>query len=726
MPTHTPKPETDNASLASDVGEAAVYAGRICDLALNRIGKLPRAKAWFEAICEWADEAGIPTPPAPETEIDPDEFPGRRRRRRSWTGVVPPRSAWQALAKALREAAANEIPDPPSLPSLVQAIGLDRVETGILRAVIAYARNGVFENLVDAISTNVLKSRPHFQADPGIIGILVGEPAQEVAQRLSRTGRLSASGVMRIDETGRIAILSRIVRLMRSPETDAVTALFGKPMAASLGLEDFAHLNADVAKVRAILGGALEAKDGVSILFHGVSGAGKTSLAAALGRSLGVPVYAVGVSDDANGEPDSADRLGDLTLARRLLAGRRALILFDEMEDLYGGGSSGGLAHDPFEGLFRSRPSARSRAFVHALLEARTDTPPIVFTANDPTLGGVPFLRRMTAIVEFKVAPLAVRRKLVGHAADAEGLRLPDADLESLARLPAGPAVARSALHAARLAGGDIKVARWAASGVARAMGGGKLVADEPGSGFDPSLVSADVDLAKLAARLAAPGAPRDISLLLSGPPGCGKSAFARHLADVMGLPVLEKRASDLLSKFVGETEAQIAKAFAEASAAEAFLIFDEADSLLAARSGAERSFEVTQVNEMLTWMERHRLPFCATTNLLERIDPAAMRRFLVKARFGWLDRAQCDRAFVERFGMAAPPGLAALDALTPADFALVARRAALEGFAGDPEVLLAALASEQAAKPGQSGRQPIGFVAPAPMAGLAVIDRAA
>ncbi len=54
----------------------------------------------------------------------------------------------------------------------------------------------------------------------------------------------------------------------------------------------------------------------------------------------------------------------------------------------------------------------------------------------------------------------------------------------------------------------------------------------------------------------------------------------------------------------------------------------------------------VSQVNEMLTWMEGHSLPFACTTNLAERLDRASLRRFLVKLRFGWLDAGQARRAF--------------------------------------------------------------------------------
>ena len=175
-----------------------------------------------------------------------------------------------------------------------------------------------------------------------------------------------------------------------------------------------------------------------------------------------------------------------------------------------------------------------------------------------------------------------------------------------------------------------------------------------------------------------------------------------------MGLEVLQKRASDLLAPFVGETEANIAAAFAEARASGAFLIFDEADSLLGDRSGAVRSWEISQVNEMLTWMEQHPLPFACTTNLPDQLDPASLRRFLVKLRFSWLTTAQARSAFRQFFGVVPPPELDALRTLTPADFALVRRRLSLTGQECDQEVLLRLLAAESEGR--RDARPPIGF----------------
>ena len=150
---------------------------------------------------------------------------------------------------------------------------------------------------------------------------------------------------------------------------------------------------------------------------------------------------------------------------------------------------------------------------------------------------------------------------------------------------------------------------------------------------FDPTLSSADVDLAQLADQVARSPA-RAPSFCLSGPPGAGKSAYARHLAERLDLDVLEKRFSDLSSMWLGESEKTIAAAFEEAADLRAFLIIDEADSLLRDRLAAQHSWEITQVNEMLTQMERHPYPYACTTNAPELLDAAAARRFLFKVRF--------------------------------------------------------------------------------------------
>jgi hypothetical protein len=107
------------------------------------------------------------------------------------------------------------------------------------------------------------------------------------------------------------------------------------------------------------------------------------------------------------------------------------------------------------------------------------------------------------------------------------------------------------------------------------------------------------------------------------------------------------KQASDLMSKYVGETEQNMAAMFREAEAEKAVLLLDEADSFLQDRRGAQRTYEVTEVNEMLQGMERFNGIFVCTTNLLDRLDQAALRRFTFKIKFKPLTAAQRETMFV-------------------------------------------------------------------------------
>ena len=127
---------------------------------------------------------------------------------------------------------------------------------------------------------------------------------------------------------------------------------------------------------------------------------------------------------------------------------------------------------------------------------------------------------------------------------------------------------------------------------------------------YDPALVRADINLEALAEQMVALGTRR-FSLCLCGPPGTGKTAFVRYIAEQMGIDILPRRASDLLNKYVGESEQNIASAFAEALQTSAFLVFDEVDSLLMDRQSAQRSWEVSMVNELLSQMGTTSPPIC-------------------------------------------------------------------------------------------------------------------
>ncbi|MFP5440326.1 MAG: ATP-binding protein, partial [Gammaproteobacteria bacterium] len=223
----------------------------------------------------------------------------------------------------------------------------------------------------------------------------------------------------------------------------------------------------------------------------------------------------------------------------------------------------------------------------------------------------------------------------------------------------------------------------------------------------DQSLVNCAQPVAELTSAMLR-ARDRNFSLCLYGPPGTGKSAYARYLAASLGMEVLVRRASDLLGMFVGQSEHNIAAMFAEAVDRKAFLIVDEADSLLRERGAANHSWEVTQVNEMLTWMEQHPLPYAFTTNLMDGLDRAAMRRFTFKARFDYLLPGQTIHAF-RHFLHAEPPAeITRLDRLTPGDFRVVKARAEILEIS-DPQRLLNMLREEVALKRDGAARA-IGF----------------
>ena len=185
------------------------------------------------------------------------------------------------------------------------------------------------------------------------------------------------------------------------------------------------------------------------------------------------------------------------------------------------------------------------------------------------------------------------------------------------------------------------------------------------------------------------------MGILLDGPSGSGKSEYAKQLAKRMGLDPLPKRASELMSKWVGKTEQKIAGVFAEARATGSFLIIDEADTFLADRRDAVRSWETSRVNEMLSQLEDHDLPYAFTTNLADRLDPAVARRFLFRATFRFLDEARVVRAWTFFFGGECPARVRTLTRLVPADFALVHERGEKLGFLDDPEQIASELVAQ-------------------------------
>ena len=153
---------------------------------------------------------------------------------------------------------------------------------------------------------------------------------------------------------------------------------------------------------------------------------------------------------------------------------------------------------------------------------------------------------------------------------------------------------------------------------------------------YDYNMVNCNQNLNELTKKLKK-SKIKQYGLLLWGVSGSGKTYYARWLAQELKMPVIKKRASDLIDKWVGQTEQNIRNAFKEAKDNKAILVFDEADSFLYDRTDSNQDHQASKVNEVLVCMEDHPYPFIMTTNLKKKIDKAAIRRFLFKIKFEYM-----------------------------------------------------------------------------------------
>lgn len=568
---------------------------------------------------------------------------------------------------------------------LAETLGLDLVEQAILDVVARCVLHTSWDMLLSA-----LPGRGHHPS-PLRIAYLTGLRPSEIEDRLSAGARLWRCGLIDNDGDGELSgnrLLHRIARSSSSPARLARQLMPAAPH-SSLGWSDFDHIGP-----QRTIAEALVANDHpAAILLYGPPGTGKTEFARLVADRAGKSAIFAGLDDDNGAEPDRRERLAHLAVLRALTAkDAKRIVVMDEADDVLQLGE-------------REDRGRRSKQFLNRMIEERER--PTIWIVNNVHRLEESLIRRMSLAIEFPVPPRSVRCKVVERHARAARLKLLKPDVERIASLPAAPAVIGTALSCAKAAGGGGGAALAIGEGLVAAISGEVPSSEVLPPCYDPALALADADLDALAARLERSADPR-WSLLLSGPSGTGKSAYARHLAERLGMDLVVKRGSDLLSPFLGKTEANIAEAFREAARGRCLLLIDEADDFLADRREAQRSWERTMVNQMLRQMEALEAPLVATTNAPDLLDPATQRRFTLRVAFRVLDEVRAAAQFRRWFGTQLPREMR-LNAATPGDFALVARRAQLLG-KDDPR-LLARWLNDEAEARGRMSRA-IGFAA--------------
>jgi transitional endoplasmic reticulum ATPase len=547
---------------------------------------------------------------------------------------------------------------------------------------------------------------------------ILGLPIEQIRRAVSPRGTLRRSGLITVSCGGHpgsnLQLQRGGLRCLVTTRLKSVDHLFSGILCAAsaptLTARDFSYVNPDIGFLSEMIKEAVTSgRRGVNVLFYGPPGTGKTELTRVIAQQAAVPLYDVSCVDEEERPLDSRSRLSSASTAQYLLKGRKALLVFDEVDAIFNDGSA-----------FFGKPTTaeQSKAWVNELLDH--GQVPMFWVANSVWNMDPAFVRRFDIVIEMKAPPLPQRTALLteqcGTMLDADQVR-------RIARVEAiTPALVTRAVSVML----RTSVAREAQAATLETLLDGTLTAQRhktirqrnhavPATGYDPDMCNANVDLRALAAGIVSSATGR---ICLYGPSGTGKTAFGYWLADQLGKPLMLKRVSDIQSPMLGVMERNLADVFEQASRDGALLQIDEVDSFLRDRREARQSWEVSQVNEFLTQLESYGGVFIASTNLMGGLDPAALRRFDYKVSIGYLlphQRETMLKILLDQFHLAGDPSPPALErlhrlhTLTPGDFAVLHRQQRITPFAC-ADAVIQALGIEVAGKePLQPHR--IGFV---------------
>ncbi|MBL1260450.1 MAG: AAA family ATPase [Thiotrichaceae bacterium] len=637
---------------------------------------------------------------------------------------VDKKTIFSNLSNTLK-ALENETPMAPqdifsvNIKILQKSLSLTPCEIDILRFVIVSGSSSGFNMVIETLGEMSNEQIRH------ALSIILNVPRSEIENAMRTNGALISAGLLRFNTSGHYmhslqqcfdiphSIKYALTQEQNNPE--AILQCFFKIADQShLSIADFPHLKADIT----LLAGYLQSAEkkhipGINVLIYGEPGTGKTELVKTLTRHCGLELYEITMQDMEGNPIDGKDRFSAYQLTQKMLANKeKSAILFDEIEDAFPD-----VNFSPFGHV--TRPDFK-KAWVHQLLEGNPI--PAFWLCNSVVQLDDSVLRRFDFVLNLRAPTRNIRRRILdkylGHlnlsdawlAQMAEHEHLVPAHAENAAKIAAHLNTENSReleKNLERIIGNKLQV-----MGLSRKPR--TVISRE--TRYSLEYLNPDQDLEALTQGLQQNHQAR---ICLYGAPGTGKTAFAHYVAEYLDKPLLKKQASDILSKWVGEAEKNIAAMFDEAEADDMVLLIDEVDSFLLDRGSAQNSWEITQVNELLVQMESFNGVFIASTNLLNLVDAASLRRFDLKIKFDYMKPKQAWTLFlqvleehgchVEEEARQYKTDLVRLDNLTPGDFATVVRQSRSLNKTIQPHYLLAALEKECKAKPG-AGKS-IGFI---------------
>ncbi len=564
-----------------------------------------------------------------------------------------------------------------NLSALADIIGLDALEQDILGLAVLVHAESAFESCCEILGGELAG----YSIDR-ILAAMLGHKPEAVAKRLQRSEKLATSGLLTIDFSGRYTLRQLMDLLtvtfavrMLVPQSDIrkIVEGFVRPMPASeLTLDDYAHVKTNLEICRALL---------QKVLIYGKPGSGKTEFSRLVASELQLQLMEISPTNLSGSPVVPIRRVRSYRVAQSFFRSQPSIILFDECEEILNQSQQADHGDD--------EATVPRKSFINKILE--TNAVPTIWIANSICRFDEAYLRRFSLCFEMPLPSQVQRERMltrvsvgvIGQQTQSALARNKDATPAMLVQTAAViRAIAADKTEAERdgLAIHLINNALKAQSKTEVAMQGDLGIG---GSGFEPQWVNCDVDLQDIGESLTHARAGR---LCLWGPPGTGKTAFGKWLAQRLDMPHMVVKASELLSPYHGETEQNMARAFEAARQQRALLQFDEVDSFLQDRQKASRPWEVTQVNEMLTQMESFAGLFIASTNLFQNLDEASLRRFDMSIKFDYIKPEAAWAMFLKTCAMLGVDDAPSIDEqqvtglgnLTPGDFDQVIRRSRL------------------------------------------------
>ncbi|NOZ90128.1 MAG: ATP-binding protein [Epsilonproteobacteria bacterium] len=599
-----------------------------------------------------------------------------------------------------------------NIERLSELIELNEYEKQILEFTILLKQYDILGNALNLFGIELSTSRTK-----RVLSTLLDIPIEQINEIFSSHSTLSRSSLLILNSEESYSFSDKLTLInyefadnMLNLDEDITEMIKDSVRLSSKGtldIQDYSYIQDDLEILMPYLNRALEDKQkGVNILLYGLPGTGKTELSKTIAEILGAKLYEISYAD-RDGDPiEGESRLRLYKTAQALFFNSKTILMYDEAEDIF-------ESYDG--GLFMLPKQQSDKAWLNKILE-NNNVPTIWVTNNINSIDNA-IIRRFDMSIELPIPSKSKRADIIRKYSQNI------LDNESVEQLAEHESIAPALISTAVKVANNIPTKQKAKAllqlinNTLKAQGYEEVALNSERvlpKNYKLEFINTDTDLEKLVDGIKEHKSAR---VCLYGASGTGKSAFAKHIAKMLDRPFIIKSGSSLISKWVGDTEKNIANAFREAKEEDAVLIFDEVDGFLAERGQAKVNWEVTQVNEMLVQMEKFDGIFIATTNLIEHLDQASLRRFDLKLEFKTLEAKQLNKIFksyCKELGLQTPTSdelreIESLRQITPGDFASIARQSRFRKLSS-PSEFIKRLKEEVKLKKLENGRT-MGFM---------------